>query len=403
MAPTTPRRDPDPSTEGDRDDVGGPSSVPAFDFTRLARRPWRIAFILYAIALTIGTHWPRLQLGPEVPASDKSLHVIGFGAATILLWRTGWIRSRWLVMLIVAIWSTVDEFSQGIPGLGRAVGAPDIAANMLGVLIAGSLLWATGPVGGPIYRMRYDLQGHAFDRMHVDPRSWIAYIAITLAAVLAIPVARLVIENPLITRWIIIIDALVWLHAATIIMVIRWGRHRRITGEERRCFECDEPAGDDTVFDPHEGTARCRACGATLHGAQWNDPPTPGPRIVLRAARGPAIFVMGLIALTFLVVFLAPVAYGRLIEHPEIGPYVMRFARGMGPSGNGLLVPVDLTWYALLFAVALRLYRSRLAAVFDQGVICRTCGHDLRGTPAPGGQGRCGECGEPFSRADASA
>ena len=403
MAPTTTPHEHDSPPEGSRGDVAEPSPDRAAAFQRLARRPWRIAFILYAIALTIGTHWPRLEFGPEMPASDKSLHVIGFGVATILLWRTGWFRRRWAVMVVVAVWSVFDELSQAIPGLGRAVGTPDLIANGLGVIIAGSLLWATGPVGGPIYRMRYDLQMHAFDRMFINPRSWIPSIAITLAAALIIPISWPLVENPLVTRWIIIIDVLVWLHAVTILMIIRWAKHRRIVGEERRCFACDEPAGDETAFEPHEGTADCRACGATLHRAQWNDPPTPGPRIVLRAARGPALFAMGLIGLTFIVVFLAPLAYGRLIEHPQIGPYVMRFARGIGPSGNGLLVPVDLTWYALLFAFALRLYRSRLAAAFDQGVICRKCGHDLRGTPAPGGTGRCGECGESFSRADESA
>ena len=29
---------------------------------------------------------------------------------------------------------------------------------------------------------------------------------------------------------------------------------------------------------------------------------------------------------------------------------------------------------------------------------CPQCGHDLRGTPTVDGEGRCGECGTPFSR-----
>lgn len=365
--------------------------------------PWRWAFLAYAVALTVGTHWPRLRFGPEVPATDKSLHVAAFGLATFFLWRTGWIRSRWLVMFAVAAWSVADELSQGIPGLGRAVGTPDITANMLGVTIAGAILWATGPVGGPIYRMRYDLQAHAFNRMFVRLRDWTPYLAMSVAAVAIVAFAWPFVENPLVMRWIIIIDFLALQHAVTILMVVRWARHRKIVGRERRCFTCDAPAGDNLVFDPYEGTAPCPACGTTLHGAQWNDPPSPGPTVVLRAARGPMILAIALIAVTFLIVLLVPIVYGWLIADQQLGPHVLRLVRGFRTIDNALLIPVDLTWYVLLLAVALRLYRSRLAAVFDQGVICRKCGHDLRGTPAPGGQGRCGECGEPFTRADESA
>ena len=62
---------------------------------RRVLRPWRWAFVVYGVVLTVATHWPRLELGPEVPASDKVLHLVAFAVLTVLLWRTGWPARAW--------------------------------------------------------------------------------------------------------------------------------------------------------------------------------------------------------------------------------------------------------------------------------------------------------------------
>jgi len=97
--------------------------------TRRTTTLWRIAFVLYALALTVGTHWPNLTLSPEVPVSDKSIHFTAFGTLTILLWLTRWIRSRIVTGVIVMVWAAVDEVSQGLPGVHRTVSIYDLLAN----------------------------------------------------------------------------------------------------------------------------------------------------------------------------------------------------------------------------------------------------------------------------------
>ena len=97
---------------------------------RRAGRAWRFGLIAYAIALTTGTHWPRLRLGPEVPATDKMIHLVAFGGLTLLLWRTRWIRHLGVLFVVCAAWSALDEVSQGLPVLNRFVSWYDIVANL---------------------------------------------------------------------------------------------------------------------------------------------------------------------------------------------------------------------------------------------------------------------------------
>ena len=96
-------------------------------------RFWRWAFGVYLLALTTATHWPALVLGPEVPATDKEIHVAAFALFTFLLWRTGWIRSIWLNAVVVLLWAGIDEGSQAIPVLHRTACWPDYAANVIGI------------------------------------------------------------------------------------------------------------------------------------------------------------------------------------------------------------------------------------------------------------------------------
>ena len=76
------------------------TSPPTPDLFRAHARPWRILFVAYAIGLTVATHWPDFRLAPEVPATDKSLHMLAFAGLAWLLWRTRWIRTRRVVALV---------------------------------------------------------------------------------------------------------------------------------------------------------------------------------------------------------------------------------------------------------------------------------------------------------------
>ncbi len=97
---------------------------------------WRAAFIVYAIAMTIGSHWPALDLGETVRASDKTIHILAFAGLTILFWQTRWVSKLWLIGLAVLIWAVIDESTQGIPILRRTVSWLDLLASAAGIAIA---------------------------------------------------------------------------------------------------------------------------------------------------------------------------------------------------------------------------------------------------------------------------
>jgi len=91
--------------------------------------------VLYALALVTATHWPKLEL-PALQGTDKTIHFVAFGMWTLFLWRTGWVRSRWLLMLIALVWSALDEWGQAIPVIHRHFSWLDMSANFGGVILA---------------------------------------------------------------------------------------------------------------------------------------------------------------------------------------------------------------------------------------------------------------------------
>jgi VanZ family protein len=101
---------------------------------------WRWAFVGYAAAVFIATHWPRLRVEGPLPRTDLWIHVAAFGLWALLLGLTRWVRSERiapavLLWLIGAGYGIVDEISQGIPVLGRTVALEDAAANVCGVTV----------------------------------------------------------------------------------------------------------------------------------------------------------------------------------------------------------------------------------------------------------------------------
>ena len=64
------------------------------DHRRKVTRLWRVGFVMVALALTVATHWPALQLGPEgYSAPDKILHMIAYGTLVLLLAQTRWVTT----------------------------------------------------------------------------------------------------------------------------------------------------------------------------------------------------------------------------------------------------------------------------------------------------------------------
>lgn len=104
-------------------------------------RLWRVAFVLYAVALFVATHKPGVHVN-VVPGwrLDLIIHVGAFGAWTFLLGMTGWFDPRhWrgasALLTIGVCYALLDEGSQAIPIFERVFDVADALANVVGALL----------------------------------------------------------------------------------------------------------------------------------------------------------------------------------------------------------------------------------------------------------------------------
>jgi len=371
-----------------------PMSEPAVLLHRFAR-PWRTAFVLYAMGLTIATHWPRLALAPEVPASDKTLHMLAFGALTYLLWRARWLGGLLVIVLIAMGWSVLDEISQGIAYLNRHVTWLDGMANVLGVIIITAWLWALQPVGGPVNRMRLALHRFAFDQLFQSWRVWLLFIGVLLACAVP-PVIVWPLLSPAHTARVIIISFTVCLMVSIALLVRLWRGQCKVVSGARPCFACGEPCTETAFNDV--GHAPCPGCGADLHIAQWDDPSPPAAGMLMRILGQPALLTFLVLSVAVVLIPASAQIFEWSIKADPTSSAAPRIARFIGSLPPDVTAAIDLSLCLLLLAFATRLYRTRLARYYDRSIRCRKCGHDLRGTPTEQGVGRCGECGTPFVR-----
>jgi hypothetical protein len=358
-------------------------------------RPWRIAFVLYALALTIGTHWPKLVLAPEVPASDKTIHVLAFAGLTYLLARTRWLGAYLGAAALALAWSILDELSQGIPLLNRHVAWEDATANLLGVLIVTAWLWALRPVGGPVNRMRLALHQFAFDQLFQSWRAWALFIGVFLACAIP-PIIVWPLLGPAHTARIIIISFTVWLMVSIALLLRLWRGQCRFVARARPCLACCASCAD-VSFD-EKGRAPCLGCGAELHIAQWSDPSPPATGMLIRIIGQPALLTLLVLIFGFVLISASAYIFEWSVQTDPTSGFAPRIARFIGSLPPDLTASVDLALCLLLLAFAARIYRTRLARFYDRSLRCRKCDHDLRGTPTEQGVGRCGECGTPFVR-----
>lgn len=355
---------------------------------------WRVLVVAYAVTLIVGTHWPKLDLGGGSESGspggiDKVAHFTAFGILTILLWRSGWFRARWLVVLIALAWAGADELSQSIAVFERTAGWPDFAAGSAGILTVGMWLWALKPVGGTLNRMRLRGQNAALERVLGDWRN-LARLAIGGAAVSAVgaaimwaALAWLEAEkqiDALLLSCLILGSAVAWW-----MLLVMLRRTQQQNADARECFECGSPI--DIAATDERGHGICTACGSEFRVGQWIPAPPLPNRVILRLAIQPALAGFALFAIggvTFLLLL-------RLARESAVVHAVMR---GMRPE---LVLVLDTAFLFTVIAVGVRLFRSSVATVYDkQGVQCLQCGHDLRATPTAKGIGTCGECGARF-------
>jgi VanZ family protein len=108
---------------------------------RRATRIARVAFVVYALALLVATHWPRLEVQGPVPRSDLWVHMVAFALWGALLHATGWLGKAGTMpatlraLVVTLVYATLDEASQAIPLFGRVFDVSDLVANAGGALI----------------------------------------------------------------------------------------------------------------------------------------------------------------------------------------------------------------------------------------------------------------------------
>jgi VanZ family protein len=98
------------------------------------------ACVLAWIGAFVATHIPLEQLPPNLPGSDKTLHLLGYGALGLIFWLTlrvhgcGTLKRITLVLGILAIYGLFDEATQ--PLVNRCFAWSDWRADIVGAALA---------------------------------------------------------------------------------------------------------------------------------------------------------------------------------------------------------------------------------------------------------------------------
>ncbi|HRP63288.1 MAG TPA: VanZ family protein, partial [Phycisphaerales bacterium] len=246
---------------------------PARARQRRIARPWRVLFIVYAAAMTTGTHWPRLDLSVgEIRAPDKILHMLAFGGLAFLLSRTRWVRSRWMLLFIMLVWAMLDEITQAIPILGRTFSWLDVSAGAMGIALVTLWLWVLGPVGGELNRRRQQFAEYVLDEMALRPVVWFLTGAAGLLMAGATGTAAGLIlwwRHPDGIYTAAVAGAIAGSIAGAHGMIdALWRRERMKIEPTKPCFACGYALGNASVKE--SGIGRCPSCGESFHLLQWS-------------------------------------------------------------------------------------------------------------------------------------
>lgn len=348
-------------------------------------RPWRVAFVLFTIALVIGTHLP----GPAPEdiqnthaSPDKFMHFTGFGAFAILLWMTGWLRWWWIAGLVGIGFVLLDEWTQSFLGINRETSGSDIAAGILGVLAATGWITAISPAGDDVSLTRSSRSNYILDSILGRTENWFllglaGVVPFILVGILAYAFAWNMLGTSLPN-----ISFVLGMVAGLACVSILFGRLReRVSAamlEDRPCFFCgvslrrDEPGID--------GWMDCHSCRRPAHRSQWHVLAVPRiPLSVLLASDGMVGFACVLL---------------YIIVSILVGPTIL-----LGAGEPGLAGVIACTGLVLLAAMFWTWKRNSLAMVYhDLGTRCVGCGLDLSLVEDQRGMGTCPDCGVDFAR-----
>jgi hypothetical protein len=359
-------------------------------------RPWRVAFVLYALLLTVASHWPALALGHEhQPAPDKLMHMLAFAGLLVLLWRTRWVKSPGPAVLLVVAWAAVDEVTQSLPILRRTFSWQDMVAGQLGAIVVGAWWWALGPTGGLPNRLRLAYQAFIVSDLCARWRTLLLGAAAAFVGAFVVgSVAWLALRaaGPLYGNMGNVVVAVIVGAAAAgqVTLAAMFGPRARALAEHQPCFACGGSCRE-AAFD-ESGRAPCPSCGEPVHRGQWAPPMQLPMSAALRGAGRAGAAAAGVIALAVALYMLLLVLSMQFTAAKNLLGLWQRLTLDMQ-------LTIDLTLVGLALAMGLRIYRGHQARLHDrQHVECRGCGHSLTGTTVTQGLGTCPECGAGFAR-----
>lgn len=329
----------------------------------------RVAFIIIAAGVASGTHWPNLQMGDPTYPADKLLHFVCFGVLGLFMHEARFFRDDqtwryWALFAIGIAWTTIDELTQQIPGLGRSFSLEDIVASSAGFIVATSVCWATRPRGSVGARLRRERLDLCVDAVLARPMGWMTVAtSAALGAVVAVPLAVVIngySDTPTPFQAAVVGGLLgaAAIGGAAMLMCIRRDEAARYASGE--WIELPSLSWPDVV----------RPCALPVLG-------------------GVAMLVAAFVAWALLLVLQRDVTLASNIF------------RWMESLSKGMESVIDATVVGLIVAIVLDRCRARAARRVDAADRhCLACGQDLRATPAPAGSGRCSECGAIFVRVE---
>ncbi len=367
-------------TRGDLDTPTPPRGTPEW-WSRHWRRTAAGGAVL---VLLIGTHIPRLVLGPEEDGPDKLLHLAAFATITTLV-RIAWPdRSWWRIGLMMLGLAFLDEITQELPGLNRSFDPFDLVADAGGIAVA--LAWA-GALGAPTrgpdwHRASHHRRIAGVRLLLASFSNWLHLgVAGVLGAMLLGVLLVLIVRHPAIGPITMTVVGGETGLIAGVVAALEIGRRRASVSldADRRCLACLSPG----VAPGSE----CGACGAIRSE-------TPVREAVARA--GILLPVIGMVLLSASVLMVGTLALGWL-RSSVARPWAILVwydtlyvadAMAFDAIGLGLIAAASIWW----------LRRRAARRLESAGMRCDRCGQDLRGTPVEAGRGTCSECGAGFER-----
>ena len=347
---------------------------------------------LYLLVLVVMTHWPRLQVVSGDAPVDKLMHFVGFGFAAAAVFLARWCVRWWLLLPVMFGFTLLDEITQSMFSTGRVYSFADVVAGWMGVVTVVALVQSFRPLGGtPSLRRRTRWLEGAVSLL-ARPGPWLliclAGVIGAIAGGYALVSLDGIFPRPHPGRAVLMGALVGGLGLAHWVFEVGHRRELRGIREERRCHGCGFPRGPDAQSSGQ--VVDCPQCGRSSRTLEW-EPCAPLSRSLLIHAAFRPLLVSGLALLLLLAL------WGGLIglrDYPAVISFDLWW-RQLGYESQGV---VDLAVGGLLAALTIDGFRRRVALAVDrQASRCLACGQDLNGVPISCGQGRCPECGVPFS------